>query len=166
MRVCSPKWTVGLEDKPVSVCPLASEPGPQKAPIIVDPVIVIAIGQRRQTIAPESADAVTLPAPLGFVNGASTNGAGCSLTDSPSEPGCQPQCACSCAAPWLGRWLLLLLSVFFGGNMCSPGPSLPGPCLSHWLLQRSVLEAIATGSAQCPLGHTEHVRWLLALEGV
>lgn len=55
--------------KPVSVCPVAAGPGPQKVPIIVDLVIVIAIGPCCQAPAPESEDVGTLPAPLGFVNG-------------------------------------------------------------------------------------------------
>lgn len=52
-----PQVDWGPEGKPVCVRLLLSLP--TKAPIIVDPVIVIATGPR-----PESEDVVTLPAPL------------------------------------------------------------------------------------------------------
>lgn len=51
----------------LSIFLFATESGPEKAPIIVDPVIFIAIGPCCQTPAPESEDVVTLPAPLGLV---------------------------------------------------------------------------------------------------
>lgn len=83
---------MGLEGKSVSAYPVAAEPGPQVAPIIVDSVIVISIGPYRQTPAPEGEDVVTMPAPLGTVRDATTNRADWNLAGSPSQPGYQPQC--------------------------------------------------------------------------
>lgn len=84
---------MGLEGKPTSVCPVTARPSPQKAPIIMDTVIVLAIGPCCQPPAPESKDVVTLPTPSGFVNAPnSKQGRVKPLKQSRSQPGHRPQC--------------------------------------------------------------------------
>ena len=80
---------MGLEGRPVSLCPAAAGPGPQKAPIIVDTVPVIAIRPYDQTPAPESEDEDV----VGLCGCPTANGAGFRLADGPSSlPGRQPLC--------------------------------------------------------------------------
>lgn len=176
-------------DRPPEGKPGSVEPGQQKIPIIMDSVIVIAIELCCHTLSPESKDLVTLPAPLGFVNRChhkrgrlesqrqpvtskvpvivahGRHPCACLLQPQTHWPGLSNQPSPLLPLGWAGG--LSCSSLFSSwGSMCFPGLSLPGLCLSHWLLQRAVVEAIATGSVQCPLGQMEHMRWLLALEGI
>lgn len=158
----------------------------------MDSVIVIAIELCCQTPSPESNDLVTLPAPLGFVSrchhkrgrlesqrqplttkvpatmclGSGITGPWATLLclSAPASDTLARlfQPAQSPPAPWLCRWPLLLLSVLFVGEYVFSRPFL------SWLMFVSLAasEGCGGGSVQCPLGQTEHVRWLLALEGI